>query len=547
MCARYVACATSCHNDPVSKNDELDHRRAAAYAWRFTRPGETFVLPNDEQADEQVGVQAGVQAVRQTDARVKAVPKARADEIDFGDYADEDDEDALDADDADDGEAGDESSGGSENFFREARDTCANLAIEIDRLWPLPVSEQAAVLEPILLRASELGLGLCAMQHYPLQSVRLLRIALRCRDTLSDEVWEAAWTSAAWLDYNHPELIELLVEVARAGDRSLVTALMLAVSDNRWKAVARMPGAVARIARVIDEGPSYMARCIGTDWISCMGGREAVPALRRALRAPHFVLRYRALDVLDQRFPSAIQASDVIFLLQDAVIHAPPDRMRDEEVDRANYYLPKMLERAVVRLRPPEGIEPLVNIIEGRCASRWRLGPNLDDAWALGVLAAAYPEEALPYIDHRLYHVGRDRREMATEALSRLPDALARPRLLAAAADGVPEIAERAQAIWLDRYAELCPLDPMAGIETALLDGPPSDQMRSRLGVLRTGPIEARAAMVEVIPRGSRCCCLPRSIAASGSAGSDPGCPSTARPTAAPWSIASGHAPSMAC
>jgi HEAT repeat protein len=456
----------------MSKNDELDRSRAAEFAWRFTRPGETFVFPEEAQAEAQ--------------------ETADSEDVDGEDVDGED----MDGEDA---APGDESSASHEGFFREARDTCAALAVEIDRLWPLPEAEQAAVLEPLLIRASELGLGLCAMQNYPLHSVRLLRLALRCRDALSDEVWEAAWTSAAWLDYNHPELIELLIEVARAGSRSLVTALMLAVSDGRWKAVARIPGAVARIARVIDDGPGYAARCIAVDWISCIGGREAVPALRRALRAPHFVLRYRALDVFDTRFPDRLQAEDVVFLLRDAVTHAPPDRFHDEENDRANYYLPRMLERAVVRLRPRDAIEPLVNLIEGHCASRWRLGPTLDDAWALGVLAAAFPQEALPYVDHRLYHVSRDRREMATEALSRLPDELARPRLLAAAADGVPEIAERAQAIWLERYAELCPLDPMAGVETALLEGPPSEQMRSRLGVLRSAPIEARAAMVEVL------------------------------------------------
>jgi hypothetical protein len=457
----------------MSKNDGLDRSRAAEFAWRFTRPGETFVFPEEAPAEAPETVDG-----KDVDREVAAGTVAAG---------------------MDDEASGDEAPAGHENFFQQARETCASLAVEIDRLWLLPETEQAAVIEPMLVRASELGLGLCAMQNYPLQSVRLLRLALRCRDALSDEVWEAAWTSAAWLDYNHPELIELLIEVARSGSRSMVTALMLAVSDGRWKAVARIPGAVARIARVIDEGPGYPARCIAVDWISCIGGREAAPALRRALRAPHFVLRYRAMDVFDTRFPDRLKAEDVVFLLKDTVLHAPPDRFHDEENDRANFYLPRMLERAVVRLRPREAIEPLVALVEGRCASRWRLGPTLDDAWALGVLAAAFPEVSLPYVDFRLYHVSRDRREMAVEALSRLPDELARPRLLVAAADGVPEIAERAQAIWLERWAELCPRDPMAGVETSLLEGPPSEQMRSRLGVLRSAPIEARAAMVEVL------------------------------------------------
>jgi hypothetical protein len=438
----------------MSKNDELDRRRAAAFAWRFTRPGEVIVLPDEEHTEAQV----------KTDAASR-----------------------------------DASSPGDDGYIHEAHDTCAALAGEIERVWLLPASEQAGALEPVLLRAGELGLGLCAMQHYPWQSVRLLRLALRCRDALSDEAWDAVWTSAAWLDYGHPELIELLLEVARGGARSLVSAFMLAVSDARWQALVRIPGAIARIARVIDDGPSHVARCIAVDWIACTGGREAVPALRRALREPHFVLRYRALDVLDRRFPDMLQAEDVLFLLQDAVIHVPPDNLMDEEIRQANYDFPPALERAVVRLQPRGAIEPLVSIIEGRSASRWRLRSCLDAAWALDVLAAAFPQQALPFIDRRLAHVARDRRQMAVEAVGHLPDAFARPRLLSLAADGVPDIAERAQALWLERFAEICPLDPMAGVETALLDGPPSEQMRSRLGVLRSAPLEARAAMVEVL------------------------------------------------
>ena len=452
----------------MSKHDELDRRRAAAFAWRFTKPGETIVLPDDGDDDTQ----------ERSDGEVEdGEPEAEQDETEL--------------------ENAPSTSG--EGFFREAGETCAAIALEVDRLWLLPEAEQASPLIPLLHRASELGLGLCAMQHFPLQSVRLLRLALRCRDSLSDDTWEATWTSAAWLDYNHPELPELLIEVARAGERSLVTAFLLAISDARWKAVARVPGAVARIAQVIDDGPTYVTRCIAVAWISCMGGRAAVPALRRALRAPHFVLRYHALDVLDQHFPDRIEAEDVIFLVKDAVIHAPPDDLRDEEIERANVYLPQALERAVVRLKPRQTIAPLVDILEGNCAARWRLGLSLHDAWALGVLAAAFPKDALAHIDRRLCHVQRDRREMATDVLDRLPDAQARPRLLVSATDGVPEIAERAQAIWLQRYAELCPRDPMAGVETALLDGPPSEQMRSRLDMLRTAPLEARAAMIEVL------------------------------------------------
>jgi hypothetical protein len=449
----------SCDNAAaMSKNDELDRRRAAAFAWRFSKPGEAIVLPDEDHAE--------------------AAPKTGA---------------------ASRGASAEPAGAGGDGYISAAYDACDEMADEIERVWDLPETEQASALEPLLLRASELGLGLCAMQHYPWQSVRLLRLAVRCRDALPDEAWEAAWTSATWLDYSHPEIVDLLVEVAHARATSLVATLMLVIPDTRWQAIARISGAVTRIARLIDDGPGYVIRGIAVAWISCTGGREAVPALRRALREPHFVLRYRALDVLHRRFPDMLQEDDLLFLLRDAVRHAPPDNLMDEDIRQANFDFPDTLEAAVAHLRPRAALEPLVTIAEDRGVSRWRLRSCLDAAWALGVLAAAFPEQATPLIDKRLAHVQRDRRRMAVEAAGRLPDALARPRLLAAAADAVPEIADRAQALWLQRYSEICPLDPLAGLETSLLAGPPSEQMRSRLGVLRSGPLEARAAMVEVL------------------------------------------------
>src|SRR5690606_8970572 len=153
-----------------------------------------------------------------------------------------------------------------------------------------------------------------------------------------------------------------------------------------------------------------------------------------------FVLRHRALDVIEQYFPQMLQAEDVLFLLEDAVIHAPPDHRQDEDNDLAHDYFPGALERAVARTRPAGAFELLVDIVEGHSASRMHSRPSLGSAWALGVLAAAFPDEAVPYIDQRLADVSWDRRAMATVAARRLPDALARPRLLRAAADGVPEI-----------------------------------------------------------------------------------------------------------
>ncbi|HWN69381.1 MAG TPA: hypothetical protein VNM90_17190, partial [Haliangium sp.] len=56
---------------------------------------------------------------------------------------------------------------------------------------------------------------------------------------------------------------------------------------------------------------------------------------------------------------------------------------------------------------------------------------------------------------------------------------------------------QRAQAIWRERYGASCPFDPMSGVETTLLAGPPSERMRARLSVLRSASLEARAELAE--------------------------------------------------
>jgi hypothetical protein len=449
----------------MSKDDKLDPRRAAAFAWRFTRPGEATVLPEEARAEAEENTPGEDEDGEVAAGRKHATPPGAS----------------LTSDES------------------EAREGCAALAVEIERVRRMAEVGQAGALAPLLLRASELGSELCAVEGYPWQSARLRRLAHGCRDLLLGEDWQDAWESSRWLYYSDPELLELRVEVARAGALASLAGLMLAISDGRWPAVTRIPGAIARIARVIDDGPSQIARCIAIDASSSVGERAAVLGLRRALRAPHFKLRYQALEELEQHFPDRLQAADVVFLLEDAVIHAPPASSRGAWGSPASTYLPRMLERAIARLRPGDAIEPLVRLVEGRCARRWSLSPSLGEAWALDVLATVFPEVAAPLIDRRLCHVSWNRRELATRVAGRLPDALARPCLLVAAADGVPEIAARAQAIWRERYATDCPLDPMSGIQTALLTGPPGEQMRARLGVLRSASLEARAELAEVL------------------------------------------------
>jgi hypothetical protein len=433
----------------MGKSDELDRSLTAAYAWRVLKPGDA--LPGMD-GDDRAEVPRRKEAQRHED-----------------------------------------------DPAHNAREACAALADGVDRAWALPEAEQTEAVAELLLRAQDLGVRLCAIQHYPRQSVRLLRLAVRCRDALPDDAGEAAQACTLWLDYSHPEVVDLLVEVALANEQSLAGGLMMALHGERGDVVARVRGASARFARILDEADDFAARHLAIGWIRLAGARHAAPALRRALRLPHFAIRFRALELLEEHAPEAITADDLTFLCEDALAHLPPEFLGDEENSRANYYFPEMLDRAVVRGRPAGAAEPLARIADSGRGPRFARVGGLDALWALCTLAAAFPEQAVPRIDALQQYVEWDRRERAMEAAGRLPDELAWPRLLVAAADAVPEIAQRAQQLWLSRRGSLCPLDELAAVETALLDAPPSERMRSRLLVLRRAPLEARAAMVEVL------------------------------------------------
>jgi hypothetical protein len=451
----------------MGKSDELDPRLAAAYAWRVLKPGESLdsdpepaSTPHDDDAKD-----GEKKADHPTPREARAAASAKA----------------------------------FEELRAESARPCQSLADGIDRAWSLPPEQQPIAVDALVESAGKLGIGLTAMQEHPLQSVRLLRLVIACGDRLSAEADEAARGCALWLDYTHPEIIDALLELSRAGDTRLGCSLVLALHGDRGKYLARIPGASARFARLLDEGPSETTRCMALDWLSAAARQDAVPALRRALRSGQFPVCTRALDLLSRDFPDAIEPDDVLFLLEDAVAHELPLDDRDDENVNACREYPLVLDDVVVRVRPAGGAWPLMRIESGRCAGESFRDGGLDGTWALSLLAAAYPESATPLIDELQRDVEWDRRLRAVEAAGRLPDEAAWPRLLKAAADGVPEIASQAQKRWLARRTEICPLDPLAGVPTSLLEEPPSERLLSRLALLRTAKLEARAAMAEVL------------------------------------------------
>jgi hypothetical protein len=459
-------------------NDELDGRRARQYAWMSVKPGEPFGLPREPEGDNEP-----------TDELLADGEGELAEEKGEGEEDCEVDSQQAQAN--------------LEALRREGFAAADALAAGVDRTWVLrDVEPQARAVEALLQRASEMGLSLAAMQHHPLQSARLLRLSLQHYERLSASSREHAHCSCIWLDYTHPEAGEVIIEAAVRANRAIAESVYMAVGGlGRDEGVrfGRRPDFSRRLAQVLDEGPTWISRTIALLWLERAGEPDAVPAIRRALRQPHLGVRWLALSALHQRFPDALTAEDVLFLLDDAVIHPPPVDLRQEEVTRAVYYYPQELAWATGRVRPPGGEVPLCRIVQGKCVYIHDERGDLDPGWALNVLAASYPEPALPLVDRWLKCVDGERRLWAVNAAARLPGEEAWPRLLTAAADGAPYIAECARQHWLTGRGAPAPLDELAGLPVGLYDGPPTEKLSSRLIVLRGRSREAQETMVEVL------------------------------------------------
>lgn len=460
----------------MAKRDEVDRQLAQKYAW-------TLAVPTGP--------------IQIEEPRGRARPEEPSDAADETDVAPDGESDLA--------------------SWRETSITaCEALAAAVDRVWAMAeardpresqragdpadprAQEQAAL--PLLEHASTLGFSLTALVRHPRQGVRLVRLLHRYRESLPEESRDALAAATLWLRFEHPETAELLIEVAAAGDSWLAGRLALPLSSLRREHGARPfadhPDFVHRLVEILSTGPSWDSREIALGWLELSCSAAAIPALRRALRLPHIGIRGRALDLLLDKFqPPAVEAEDVGFLLADLFEHPPPQTRALFEP--LQLYAQALL-RAVAALRPPGSDEVLLRMVRGEGVPRLLATGDFDRHWALRALAAAYPERALPHVDHFL---GAEAwgRYAAVRAAEKLPDELARPRLLRGAGDGAPFVAETARDLWLERFGSPCPVEPLAGVETALLTGPPSERMASRLLVLRGRSVAARQAMLEVL------------------------------------------------
>jgi hypothetical protein len=375
-----------------------------------------------------------------------------------------------------------------------SRTACRSLAAAVAEAWALADDEASArATKRLLSKADRLGVEVVGMDAVPLEAVRLMRLFVRHGTKLTRRQRERAAAVTSLLPVEHPEAGALILEIACAGDRALADALL---ADREW----RPSGAVAegladRLARVVDEGPTHACRSAAIDLLARVEPRDdATPALRRALRLPSFGVRARALHVLASSRRCAVLADDLVGILRDLVVHAPPSGSRTDEREEEERLLAEAVLLALEHVRPAEAEEALLDLIDADHEA-----VCLDAAWATEALAVAFPETAAVMVEHWLKCTRAHERARALRALERLPDDLAGPSLRRAASDPAFVVRDAARRQWLERYGSLygVRVDDLPG--AALLTDPPSETFVARLAVMHGRVREARRTMARAL------------------------------------------------
>ena len=451
----------------MSRGDEIDTKLAKHFAWSFARSAETFrwaerMRTVDVERDT-VDVERDVDVVKAegrtepsdepptSSARKKATPGT-------------------------------------------GPGACQQLSQAIAEGWELQDEELGRrAVRRLLARADRLGFELLGLHKWPVQAVRLLRLLLRYAPTLTPRQREQLLRVTAFVPLDHPETADLLVEVARAGDRLMCRALF---SEDDWvPAVGDEKALVARLADVVDEGPTYASRLVAIETMARFEERDvAIPALRRALYLPSFAIRAAALHALATARPCAVTAEDLTLVLRDLVAHAPPDGLVEEELEEQERTFADAVIEALAHVQPEEAAEALLDWIDAEYEALW-----LDAGWATEALAVAFPEAAAAMVDHWLACSQTYQRTKALAALARLPDEMAGPRLELAATDPAPAVRDPARQQWLERFARPCPVDVRRLVGGGLLEGSPSDEFVSTLAVMQGRVPQARHAMARAL------------------------------------------------
>jgi hypothetical protein len=442
----------------MQRRDQIDATRSKHFAWSFVRPGDS------EGIAELLRVAEAHEAPLR--AEVPLAPVASEAQL--------------------------------ERSRDKARGACRALATAITEAWAV-VDEEAAArsAKRLLARADRLGVALAGMDAHPAEAVRLLRLFVRHGGKMTRRQRERAAYVAAAMPLEHPETADLLVEIARAADRATADVLL----EDEWRPdVGDVDALVARLADVIDEGPTDDARAVAIDLLARLERREAtVPVLRRALRQSGFTVRAHALHALATATPSAVADEDLVLVLRDLVANAPPDALRErgplaEQHEDDEHMMADAVIASLAHVQPAEAEEALLDLIDAEHDAVW-----LEAGWATEALAAAFPDTAAAMVDHWLKCARSHERIRALAALERLPAELALPRLRLAASDPSLSVREGARRQWLDRFDRACPIGAADVLGHELLVAPASDRFASRLAVLQGRVREARRTMARAL------------------------------------------------
>jgi hypothetical protein len=442
----------------MARRDEIDANLAKHFAWTFALPHKNKTVEVDDK------LRAAAEAAAAEPAVVHAPPPPEREET-------------------------------AEAIAERSRAACKPLAEAVAEAWTMTAEpERLAALKRCLSRAHRLGIEIMGMQSWPVEAVRLLRMLAQHGGRLNRAQRERAASVASLMPLDHPDTADLLVDIARAGDGALADALF---ADEEWvPEVGSEPALVARLADIVDEGPTHASRAVAIELITRFEGRGlAAPALRRALRLPSFAVRARALRALAESQPGALPPDDLVQVLRDLVAHAPPDPYGGDEREEDERIFADAVLAALEHIRPDDAGEALLDWIDVEHDALW-----LDAGWATEALAVGFPETGAVMADHWLRCARAHDRVKALPALERLPDELAKPRLRLAAADPSVAVREVARRQWLQRFGQTFPMsveeDLVGGL---LLHGPQSDRFASRLAVMHGRVADARRAMARVL------------------------------------------------
>jgi hypothetical protein len=445
----------------MPRRDEIDPTLAKHFAWSYVPPEETA------QVDEKLhAAEAASAAAARPAAPVTAEPPRTAPH----------DEQAL------------------EEFRARSRAACRPLALATAEAWAESEHEtRFQAVKRLLARSHRLGVEVVGMQEWPIESVRLLRLLLQYAPRMTRRQRERVASVASLMPLDHPETAELLVEIARAGDAEMAHALF---ADDEWTPeVGDEDALVARLADVVDDGPSHTSRAVAIDLIARFAGRDpAMAALRRALHLPSFSVRARALQALATAEPPLLAPDDLVQVLRDLVTHAPPDPFGGEEREEDERIFADAVLAALAHVHPDTAGEALLDWIDAEHDALW-----LDAGWATEALAVGFPDTGAVMADHWLRCAHAHDRMKALAALERLPNELAEPRLRLAASDPAASVREVARRQWLERYGQALtvPVEELVG--GRLLAGPPTDRFLAGLAVMQGRVADARRAMARAL------------------------------------------------